>query len=80
MYHQMTDADISALKELIAPERVLRRKEISADYSHDELGGIEAYPEALVRVESTEEVSRVMRYASEHHIPVVARGSGGWKK
>ena len=76
MYHQMTDADISALKELIAPERVLRRKEISADYSHDELGGIEAYPEALVRVESTEEVSRVMRYASEHHIPVVARGSG----
>ena len=76
MYHQMTDADISALKELVAPERVLCRKEISADYSHDELGGIEAYPEALVRVESTEEVSRVMRYASEHHIPVVARGSG----
>ena len=76
MYHQMTDADISALKELIAPERVLCKNEISADYSHDELGGIEAFPEALVRVESTEEVSRVMRYASEHHIPVVARGSG----
>ena len=76
MYHQMTDADILALKELVAPDRVLSGKEISEDYSHDELGGIEAFPHALVKVETTEEVAAVMKYASEHHIPVVARGSG----
>ena len=76
MYHQMTDADILALKELVAPDRVLSGKEISEDYSHDELGGIEAFPHALIKVETTEEVSAVMKYANEHHIPVVARGSG----
>ena len=50
--------------------------EISSDYSHDELGGISAMPDALVFVLSTKEVSAVMKYAYRENLPVVVRGSG----
>ena len=33
-------------------------------------------PEVLVEVLTTEEVSKIMKYAYENSIPVVARGSG----
>lgn len=46
------------------------------DYSHDELGTVANYPEVLMRVLSTEEVSAIMKYAYEQNIPVVVRGSG----
>ena len=76
MYQKMTEADFAALKSIVSPDRVLLGDAISVDYSHDELGGISALPEALIKVKSTEEIAAVMKYASEHHIPVVARGSG----
>lgn len=75
MYHKLNESDYKALRA-IAPGRVFPQNEISEDYSHDELGGISRMPEALVKVLCTEEVAAVMRYASEHNIPVVARGSG----
>lgn len=74
-FYDMTDTDYHYLKAL-APGRVFIKKEISEDYGHDELGGLEHMPDALVKVKSTEEVSAVLRYANEHHIPVVVRGSG----
>lgn len=76
MYKAVQAADIAYFKEHLAAERVLTGNEISHDYSHDELGGVEKMPEMLIRAESTEEVSLVMKYANEHCIPVVARGSG----
>ena len=76
MYKIMEQADIAYLKQVTAPDRVLSGREISEDYSHDELGGVSRLPDALVRVESTDEVSKIMAYAYEQNIPVVVRGSG----
>ena len=76
MYKQLNAQDIAVLKEILSPERVLFGAEISEDYSHDELGGVSHMPEALVTVETTEEVSEIMKYANQEHIPVVVRGSG----
>ncbi|MEG0752276.1 MAG: FAD-binding oxidoreductase [Angelakisella sp.] len=75
-YNKVNNADIEALQGIVGADRCLFGSEISEDYSHDELGGIEQLPEVLLRVKSTEEVSAIMRYASEHTIPVVVRGSG----
>lgn len=33
-------------------------------------------PDAVVFPRSTEQVSRIVRWASENHIPVIARGTG----
>lgn len=56
--------------------RVFVGPEISEDYSHDELGGISRSPDILVRPVSTDEVSAILKYASNRCIPVVVRGSG----
>lgn len=75
MYHKIEQADLSAL-EAIAPGRVFAGGQISEDYGHDELGGVAHMPEVLVRVDGTDEVSAVLRYANANRIPVVVRGSG----
>ncbi|SFC42761.1 FAD-binding oxidoreductase [Clostridium uliginosum] len=57
-------------------ERVFFGETINEDYSHDELGGIKKMPDIVVQAISTEEVSKVMKYAYENCIPVTPRGSG----
>ena len=75
MFNKVTPTDIQAF-EAMFPGRVLTGEAISEDYCHDELGTAFGTPEVLVKALSTEEVSNLMRYASEHIIPVVVRGSG----
>ena len=75
-YNAVTPADVDFLMGLCGPERVFLGEAINEDFSHDELGGIHAYPEILVEVGSTEEVSKIMSYASAHHLPVTPRGQG----
>lgn len=76
MYNKMNASDVAYLKTVVGEADVLFGDSINPDYAHDELGGIEKMPEALVRVHSTEEVSAVMKYAWERNIPVTVRGSG----
>ena len=67
-YKKMDQEDFDFLRS-VCPDRVSVRGEIGEDYWHDELGGIRREPEALVKVLSTDEVSRIMRYAYENNIP-----------
>ena len=76
MYKKIDNNDIDYLKSFIPCERILVGNEISHDFAHDELGGAESMPEVLIYVLSTEEVSKIMKYAYDNEIPVVARGSG----
>lgn len=76
IYKKIDDNDIKFLKNLLGDERVITGNDISEDYCHDELNTVRAYPEVLVEVLNTEEVSKIMKYAYDNDIPVVARGSG----
>lgn len=76
MYNKLNDCDITALRSIVGEENVLIGEAISPDYAHDELGGIERLPDALVRALSTEQISKVMKLAWERSIPVTVRGSG----
>ncbi len=75
-YKKVDEKDVEYLRTLVDADRILVGNEISEDYSHDELGTVANYPEVLMRVLSTEEVSAIMKYAYEQNIPVVVRGSG----
>lgn len=75
-YKKIDDRDLEFLKSVVGEKNFLYGKDISEDYSHDELGGVSNYPDVLVRPHATEEVSKIMKYAYENNIPVVARGSG----
>lgn len=73
---KLNDAQITYLKRLTEKNRFFTGEQIGEDYSHDELGGVYGYPDVLIKVTSTEEISAIMRYAYEQEIPVVVRGSG----
>ena len=76
-YKSVTLKDINCIKDIINDsERVFCGEDINEDYSHDELGGAKKMPDVVVKVLSTEEVSRIMKYAYENNIPVTPRGSG----
>ena len=75
-YKKLDEKDLAFLRSVCSPERVAAGSAISQDYYHDELGGIKSAPDALVKVLSTEEVSRIMKYAWDNNIPVTPRGQG----
>ena len=76
MFKKVNQQDIDYLSSFISKDRIFAGDEVSNDFAHDELGGIEAKPDVLINVLNTEEVSKIMKYATDKKIPVVARGSG----
>jgi glycolate oxidase len=75
-YAQINKQDIEFLESVCGSERIFTGAKINEDFSHDELSGISRYPEVLVEVSSTEEVSQIMKYANSRNIPVTPRGQG----
>ncbi|HAZ36715.1 MAG TPA: 2-hydroxy-acid oxidase [Clostridiaceae bacterium] len=76
-YKKIDKNDITFLMSVIDdPERILYGDNINEEYSHDELSGVESYPDVVVKVTSTKEVSQIMAYANENKIPVTPRGAG----
>ncbi|MFT5873390.1 MAG: glycolate oxidase [Clostridium sp.] len=75
-YKKLDARDIEFLVSILGNDRVFTGEEINDDFSHDEMGGISKMPDVLVEVLETSEVAKIMKYANENMIPVVARGSG----
>jgi glycolate oxidase len=77
MYKKFGQEDLTYIQSVIQdPERILYGKDIHEEYSHDELSDTVSWPDVVVRVISTEEISKIMNYACENTIPVTPRGSG----
>ncbi len=76
-YKKLDQMDINHILGIVNDkERVLYGEDINEEYSHDELSDTVSYPDVVIKVTSTEEVSEIMKYAYEHNIPVTPRGSG----
>jgi glycolate oxidase len=71
------EAARAELRSIVGVTHVLDGARIEDDYHHDEcLTTPPAVPELVVRPETAEHVSRVLRLANEHRIPVTVRGAG----
>lgn len=70
------DKVVCDLVELFGKERVLFEPEHLAVYGFDGTAALSETALCVVLPEETEEVSRLLRYAYQHRIPVVTRGSG----
>lgn len=69
------------LKELLRPivedpQRLILGKDIEPRYLCDSLEKIKGEADAMVFVKAAHEVSRILKIASEHNIPVTPRGAG----
>ena len=71
------DTLVSALSRIVGSEHVLEGASISDDYARDEaLTLTPTRPDVVVRPESTEQISALLKLAHERKVPVTARGSG----
>jgi glycolate oxidase len=75
-YKDITIEDIKVFTDIVGEDHVFTREKISDDFAHDELSGTHCFPELLVEVNETKQVSKIMRYAYENNIPVTPRGQG----
>lgn len=76
-YEKITGEDIKYLVGVCGADHVLTGDAIHSDFTHDEMVEYGCYtPEVVVEAMDTEQVSRIMAYASGRHIPVTPRGAG----
>lgn len=64
------------LSALLDPARVLHSREDLLAYGYDGTAAIGGVGAAVVMAHTTEEVQAIVRYAAEHGIAIVGRGSG----
>ncbi|MBN1318563.1 MAG: FAD-binding protein [Anaerolineales bacterium] len=67
---------IERLRGIVGAGNVLLDDESMAPYSHDETIGLKARPDMVVKVESTGQISQIMKLAQQEKIPVIPRGAG----
>jgi len=67
---------VSRLKELLGSEKVIDDPEELYVYSYTAYAVVREEPLAIVKAFSTEDVAKVLKFANEHRVPVVPRGSG----
>ena len=73
-YHQINDTDRENLRKFISePERFVT--EPTKHWDHDQFRTVTAMPELVIQPVTNQEVQNVVKYASDHHIPLVPRGN-----
>lgn len=76
-YKKLTPGIAEELKSLLGEKRFQYGDGVKEAYSHDEMPIYgKVLPEAVCLVESTEEVSAIMKLCSREKIPVTVRGAG----
>ncbi len=75
-FKKIDQKDVDFLISVVGEERIYVGESISEDFGRDELVGVKSMPEVLVEPISTEETSKIMKYAYDNNIPVTPRGQG----
>ncbi len=69
--------DIAVLRTFVSEDRFFVEESIHPDYAHDEMMIYgKKDPEVVIQIKNALEASEIMKYASEHNIPVTPRGAG----
>ncbi len=78
MYSKIDGKIKEKLASIVGGNNIVTDRDLMPDYTGDEysLEDIRAYPEAVVRPGSAEEISQIMKLCSQEMIPVTPRGGG----
>jgi len=75
-YRTVDAAIVEALGRIVGEENVLVNPEAIEPYSHDEVVGLRAVPEAVVKATETQQVAEIFKLAQRECVPVTPRGGG----
>ncbi|MBC7264035.1 MAG: FAD-binding protein [Chloroflexi bacterium] len=76
MYKKVDAGIVEALRQIVGESNVLVRAEDMEPYTHDQVVGLRADPEVVVRVTSAQQISDIFRLAQQERVPVTPRGAG----
>ncbi|WP_297815598.1 FAD-binding oxidoreductase [uncultured Lactobacillus sp.] len=73
-YHKINSNDLQNLSSFITDkERFITNP--TSHWDHDQFKTVKAMPDLVIQPITNEEVQKVVKYASDNHIPLVARGN-----
>jgi glycolate oxidase subunit GlcD len=75
-FNQISEVIFNAIAEIVGQKNLLTDKEAIKKYSHDETEDLVYYPEAVVKPETTGQISQLLKLCSANRIPVTPRGAG----
>jgi glycolate oxidase len=73
---KLNSAVVDALRQIVGEDNVLLSAEQIEPYTHDEVVGLRAVPEIVVRATSAQQVSDIFQLAQRERVPVTPRGAG----
>jgi glycolate oxidase len=76
MYKKVTPEIAEALQKIVGEENVLVSAEAMQPYTHDEVVGLRADPEVVVKATDAQQVSEIFKLAQRERVPVTPRGGG----
>ncbi len=79
MYRKVDAGIVEVLRQIVGEGNVFfgaGDAEAMEPYTHDEVVGLRADPEVVVRVTSAEQVAEIFRLAQQERVPVTPRGAG----
>ena len=75
-YSPITSEFISQLKNLMGEAFVLTQQSELAPYSQDETEDLTYFPEVVVKPQTAEEISQVLKWCNQYQVPLTPRGAG----
>jgi len=75
-YNKITAQLANAIRNLVDEDAVITNCEDLERYSHDETEDLVYYPDLVVKPDTPEQISALMKFCNEHMIPVTPRGAG----
>ncbi|MGZ3811580.1 MAG: FAD-binding oxidoreductase [Mucilaginibacter sp.] len=75
-FNKITGGILSAIKAIVGDDAVIAQHDRMEKYSHDETEDLHYYPEVVVKPQSAQEISDLMKLCNNNLIPVTPRGAG----
>lgn len=75
-FNSISASILKDIIEIVGSEHVFSGEDLPEKYTHDETEDLTAYPEVIVRPDSTEQLSRLLKLCNINYIPVTPRGAG----
>jgi glycolate oxidase len=75
-YSKVTAEVLNDLIKILGNEIVFSDAENKANYAHDHTEDLHFQPEVVIKPNTVEQVSSLMKFCHENHIPVTPRGAG----
>lgn len=75
-YTKITADLLAQIKNIAGTENVFTDEDVLANYAHDETEDLKFFPEVVVKPTNASEISVLLKFCNENHIPLTPRGGG----